>query len=164
MSDVDTICHQVNCLTVASHGLSRQLADKYPWVDIYKTRRPLGNRNLDTPETRDTPGTFRLFMRTGCPTIVCFLSRWDFQPFPVFPVTPLNFPDSRRWIISYWTHKKIVSGFSRWRPRIFQKKITRSPNVHNESSWKNSWRHRFFPDVGVQQRVSGKCSTAESPG
>ncbi|XP_056004763.1 uncharacterized protein LOC130050083 isoform X2 [Ostrea edulis] len=78
LSDVDAICHQVNCLTVSSRSLSLQLAHKYPWADIYETRRPMGKRNMATPETRGTPGTLSLFTRPRCPTVVCFLSQWDF--------------------------------------------------------------------------------------
>ena len=43
---VDAICHQVNCLTVRSHGLSRQIALKYHWADIYQKRRPVAKRNF----------------------------------------------------------------------------------------------------------------------
>lgn len=75
---VDAICHQVNCLTVRSHGLSRQIALKYPWADIYQKRRPVAKRNLATLETRGVPGTLRIFSKSGCPAIVCFLSQWDF--------------------------------------------------------------------------------------
>ena len=78
MTHVDAICHQVNCLTVKSHGLSRLLAEKYPWSDIYSFRKQLGRRNLATLDTRGVPGTIRVFEKTANPTIVCFLSQWDY--------------------------------------------------------------------------------------
>ena len=36
--DADAICHQVNCLTVKAHGLSKKIAHAYPWADIYSKR------------------------------------------------------------------------------------------------------------------------------
>jgi hypothetical protein len=51
--NVDAIVHQCNCLTVKSHGLSKQIARKFPWADVEKicttkklshTRRPRRSR------------------------------------------------------------------------------------------------------------------------
>ena len=78
ITNVDAICHQVNCLTVKSHGLSRQIAEKYPWADIYSFRTPLGRRNLATVETRGNPGTLKIFELGTSPSVVCLLSQWDF--------------------------------------------------------------------------------------
>ena len=78
MTHVDAICHQVNCLTVKSHGLSRLIAEKYPWADIYSFRTQLGRRNLATLDTRGVPGTIKVFERMSNPSVVCFLSQWDY--------------------------------------------------------------------------------------
>ena len=37
--EVDVIVHQVNCLCIRAHGLSKQIANVFPWADIYSTRR-----------------------------------------------------------------------------------------------------------------------------
>ncbi|XP_071160719.1 uncharacterized protein [Mytilus edulis] len=78
--DVDVIVHQVNCLCVKAHGLSKQISVKYPWADIYSKRRAEGEKNLAVLEDRDTPGTIRVFKSPNQlrPDIVCFLSQWDF--------------------------------------------------------------------------------------
>lgn len=80
LRDVDAIVHQVNCLCIKSHGLSKQLAEKYPWGDIYSKRLAEGNRNLTISEDRDTPGSIRTFKPQEFlyPDIVCFFSQWDF--------------------------------------------------------------------------------------
>ena len=44
--DVNCIVHQVNCLCIKAHGLSQQIADKFPWADIYSSRQEHGNKNL----------------------------------------------------------------------------------------------------------------------
>ena len=76
--NIDGFCHQVNCLTVKSHGLSAKVAEKYPWADIYRFRVKVRVRNLATSETRGVPGTIRVFARTNFPAVICFQSQWDF--------------------------------------------------------------------------------------
>ena len=76
--DVDAICHQVNCLTVKPHGLSMKLAEKYPWADIYKLRKSIGNRNLASPESRGLPGTIRIFNHRTFPSVICLQAQWDY--------------------------------------------------------------------------------------
>ena len=77
---MDAIIHQVNCLCVKPHGLSKHIADKYPWANIYSKRRPEGHRNLAIKEDRGIPGTIQRFKApTGqSPDVICFLSQWDF--------------------------------------------------------------------------------------
>ena len=77
---VDAFAHQVNCLCVKPHGLSKQIADKYPWADIYSKRRSEGQRNLAVVEDRGVPGTIKIFKSptSQSPDVVCFLSQWDF--------------------------------------------------------------------------------------
>ena len=57
---VDAIVHQCNCLTVKAHGLSAQIARKYPWADVYRYRRRQGIRNLAIPADRKEPGTIQI--------------------------------------------------------------------------------------------------------
>lgn len=80
VKDVDAIVHQVNCLCVKPHGLSRQIAEKYPWGDIYSKRKSEGSRNLAVVEDRGIPGSIEIFKSpdTLHPHVICFLSQWDF--------------------------------------------------------------------------------------
>ena len=69
-TEADAIVHQCNCLTVKAHGLSAQIARKYPWADVYRyrrsqesSRRPFwrpGVRNLAIPEDQKEPGTIQI--------------------------------------------------------------------------------------------------------
>lgn len=80
MKHVDAIIHQVNCLCTEAHGLSRQISIKFPWGDIYATRRSEGsNKNLAVVEDRGSPGTIQVLKspNISMPNIVCFLSQWD---------------------------------------------------------------------------------------
>lgn len=53
------IGQQCNCVTVKSHGLSKSIADKYPWADVYRLRAQSGNRNCCVESDRSTPGTIQ---------------------------------------------------------------------------------------------------------
>ena len=44
--EIDAIAHVVNCLCIRPHGLSMQIAEKYPWGDVYQKRQYLSGRNL----------------------------------------------------------------------------------------------------------------------
>lgn len=50
------IVQQINCLCVRPHGLSEQIANKFPYANVYAQRRPQGKRNLSIPEDQGTPG------------------------------------------------------------------------------------------------------------
>lgn len=74
----DVIVQQNNCLAVKSHGLSKSIADKFPYADVYGQRKsvtqpsstsssslsPMSStsrkRNLSRPEDRPEPGTIQL--------------------------------------------------------------------------------------------------------
>ena len=73
LREVDVIIHQVNCLCVKPHGLSKQIK-KYPWGDIDSTRRAEGKTNLAVVEDRGIPGTIEIFKSLDPlrPNIVCF--------------------------------------------------------------------------------------------
>jgi len=46
------ICHQCNCTTKTSYGLSKSISKKYIWADIYKIRSKNNNtQQLDKPGT-----------------------------------------------------------------------------------------------------------------
>ena len=76
--DVDLICHQVNCLTVKSHGLSAQIAKQYPWANVYQSRISMNGRNLATTNTRGTPGKVKMFNKTNYPSVACLHAQWDY--------------------------------------------------------------------------------------
>ena len=57
---VDAIVQQCNCLAVKAHGLSQAIADRYPWADPYRIRRPEGKRNLVVREDLAVPGSIQI--------------------------------------------------------------------------------------------------------
>lgn len=71
------ICHQCNCVTIKSHGLSKTISDIYPWADLYKTRPKKSPNSTTHP---DNPGTIiQLEPPTNSSkfhTILCFLAQW----------------------------------------------------------------------------------------
>lgn len=75
--DVDVIVHQVNCLCIRAHGLSEQIAENFPWADIYSTRRGESSIHLAVLEDRGIPGTIKVFKSPHglSPDIVCILSQ-----------------------------------------------------------------------------------------
>ena len=91
---VDAIVHQCNCLTVKAHGLSAQIANKYPWADVYRYRRRAGIRNLAIPADRKEPGTIQILRNPGLdiiknskgekflvskrPDMIVLYAQWDF--------------------------------------------------------------------------------------
>ena len=77
---VEGIVHVVNCLCTKGHGLSLDIARKFPWGDIYSKRKPIKNRNLAVESDRGVPGTIRQYKCAflTVPTIVCFLAQWDY--------------------------------------------------------------------------------------
>lgn len=52
------IVQQCNCLCIRPHGLSKAIADKWPWADPYGKRKQMGKRNMAVFEDWDTPGTW----------------------------------------------------------------------------------------------------------
>lgn len=53
----EVICQQSNCVTMIGHGLSQQIAHKYPWADAYSRRPPLTRNCTKTP---GVPGTIQV--------------------------------------------------------------------------------------------------------
>lgn len=68
------IAHQVNSVTVKSHGLSKQIARRFPDADIYTRRPRIGNRNRTL--FPDTPGTVIDLKSKKEKTILCLVSQW----------------------------------------------------------------------------------------
>ena len=78
--EIDAIAHVVNCLCIHPHGLSMQIAEKYPWGDVYQKRQSLSGRNLAKENDRGVPGTIQVFdpPLASFPTIICLLAQWDY--------------------------------------------------------------------------------------
>ena len=76
--NVDAICHQVNCLTVKSHGLSSKIASAYPWADVYSKRKAIGRRNLATEQTRGIPGNIVVYGDGSGFHVVCMEAQWEY--------------------------------------------------------------------------------------
>ena len=62
------ICQQLNCLCVRAHGLSADIAKKYPYSNVYAERKAIGTRNLCIPEDAGVPGNIEV--RSGFGPIV----------------------------------------------------------------------------------------------
>ena len=93
-TEADAIVHQCNCLTVKAHGLSAQIAKKYPWGDVYRFRRSQRFRNLAIPADRKEPGTIQIIRNPGLdvvknsqgerrlvpkkPDVIALYAQWDF--------------------------------------------------------------------------------------
>lgn len=67
------IAQQCNCLTVRSHGLSAVIAKKYPWADVYASRKGIGNRNCAA--SPELPGTIKV-MQNGYTAVICLFAQW----------------------------------------------------------------------------------------
>jgi hypothetical protein len=74
------IIQQCNCLCVHPHGLAEDIANAFPYANVYGKRKQMGRRNLAYPEYRDTPGTFRTYFgsKLNDPTIVALFAQYDF--------------------------------------------------------------------------------------
>ena len=77
-----------------AHGLSAQIANKYPWADVYRYRRRQGIRNLAIPADQKEPGTIQIlrnprldiiknsngesFLVSKRPDVIALYAQWDF--------------------------------------------------------------------------------------
>ena len=77
---VDAVVHVVNCLCTRPHGLSMQIAEKYPWGDVYHKRKSVRGSNLAIENDRGVPGTIQIFdpPLARFPKIICLLAQWDY--------------------------------------------------------------------------------------
>jgi hypothetical protein len=78
------IVQQCNCLTVKLHI-------RYPWANLYATRRPLRHRNLAIEVDQGRPGTLRILSYAIDPDVICFLAHWDYgrgtRRIPIYAAT-----------------------------------------------------------------------------
>jgi hypothetical protein len=75
------IVQQCNCVCIRPHGLSKAIADKWPWADPYSGRKQMGKRNMAAFESWDTPGTWMGHgsFATDCKlTVVDLFAQLDF--------------------------------------------------------------------------------------
>jgi hypothetical protein len=94
MDNVEYIVHQVNCLTVQSHGLSESISMKYPWADVHAQRRNITGRYLAIAKDRDIPGTIRIFKNPShTPHVICLFGQYDFGT-PRYQQRVFDFKDS----------------------------------------------------------------------
>lgn len=70
----DYILQQCNCLTVKSQGLAKDIEAAFPYAAVYKHRTSIGQKNLATVETRDVPGTFKIY--EGNPNVVALFGQY----------------------------------------------------------------------------------------
>ena len=98
MEGVDAIVHQGNCLTVKAHGLSAQIAKKYPWGDAYQRRRPQRRRNLAVPEDRKETGTIQIMKNPHLwrekPDVIILYAQWDFGKGVGYQRVPNGYEDN----------------------------------------------------------------------
>lgn len=74
-SNCKYLAHQCNCNTVKSHGLSKTIADKWPWADVYSKRVSIGARNATIKPS--IPGTIELITNEDDKkTIICLFAQW----------------------------------------------------------------------------------------
>lgn len=73
-ADEHYIMHQCNCCTLKSHGLSAQIANKWPECDLY-AKRPKKTKNATSKP--DTPGQCILLpTKDGKKGVICALAQW----------------------------------------------------------------------------------------
>jgi len=69
------IAQQCNCLTTKAHGLSKSVAEKFPWANPYAFRSCVGNRN--TTLRPSSPGTIEIYdSPDGQKHVVCMMAQW----------------------------------------------------------------------------------------
>ena len=71
------ICQQLNCLCVRAHGLSADIAKKYPYSNVYAERKAIGTRNLCIPEDAGVPGNIEVRSGFG-PIVIGLYGQYDY--------------------------------------------------------------------------------------
>lgn len=74
-SNCDVIVQQCNCVTIKSHGLSKAIADKYPYANMYSKRRA---KSANMATVADRPGTCKIMIpdHPGDPYVACLLGQY----------------------------------------------------------------------------------------
>ena len=76
LSRVDAIVQQSNCVGCDGRGLAAAIAEKLPYGDTYKDRRPMPPaRKFAIPEDRATPGTIAVRRGSG-PAVVSLFAQF----------------------------------------------------------------------------------------
>jgi O-acetyl-ADP-ribose deacetylase (regulator of RNase III) len=71
------IAHQCNCVTVRAHGLSKSIADRYPYADVYAKRKPITSTR-NTAKDTSVPGTIEICSppsSSNDPHIICMFAQ-----------------------------------------------------------------------------------------
>jgi hypothetical protein len=68
------VCHQCNCLTMKSHGLSAAVANKWPWADVYAKRT---RKTANTTSAPSRLGSIDVVTDDSSLTkVVCMYAQW----------------------------------------------------------------------------------------
>ena len=80
LARVDAIVQQSNCVGCDGRGLAAAIAEKLPYGDTYKDRRPMPPaRKFAIPEDRATPGTIAVCRGDG-PAVVSLFAQFEMGP------------------------------------------------------------------------------------
>ena len=80
LSRVDAIVQQSNCVGCDGRGLAAAIAEKLPYGDTYKDRRPMPPaRKFALPEDRATPGSIAVRRGDG-PAVVSLFAQFEMGP------------------------------------------------------------------------------------
>lgn len=70
------IVQQCNCVTTTPHGLSKTIADRFPWADVYRMRPIKSKTSKNTAHTPETPGTIAIFNGPAELAVICMFAQW----------------------------------------------------------------------------------------
>ena len=80
LARVDAIVQQSNCVGCDGRGLAAAIAEKLPYGDTYKDRRPMPPaRKFAVPEDRATPGSIAVRRGDG-PAVVSLFAQFEMGP------------------------------------------------------------------------------------
>ena len=99
------ILHIVNAVGCKNFGLSASIAEKYPYADIYGSRRPLYTLNRARVSSRDEVGTIRIFKKSECPFIICCVAHYA-------PGNPTDSDEIKKQSLNTSTDKNYAAGLA----------------------------------------------------
>lgn len=70
------LCQQCNCISVRSHGLSQQIASRYPHANPYALRSQLGRRNHCIKDHIAVPGTIDVLGTGDQRRVICMYAQY----------------------------------------------------------------------------------------
>lgn len=68
-SNKNIIVQQLNCITINAKGLSQTISNKYPYADVYSSRKKIPGKYVAVEEDRGIPGDIVISVGDG-PTII----------------------------------------------------------------------------------------------